>query len=803
MERLLEALLGVDLSGIREGDSFRVDWTAIGRGGDRLFFLLLVVAALWAAVRWLYRTDARAAPAGARRTLTGLRILVAAGLLAMLLEPVLVTERTEHVPANLVVLRDVSSSMDLKDSYDDHEEALRVAAKLRLDGPAELRSLSRSGIVDRIFDSGLEQLLSGEGDRRVFVHPFGAKMLARDALVDPASADRQFTAVGSAIEQALAMYQGTHLAGILLITDGQSNSGPDPHRAAQGAGKAKVPVGVLAAGTGATLRNAVVTRIDVPPAVFIRDPFEVRVFIEARGLLGDSASLRLARRIDGGPWTEAGSQTVRLPDDAILADATFIDRLEEPAAVEYRATLDELPGELTDADNECTVEIRAMSRQIKVLLVAGLAFPEVQFLINTLMRDPGIQLSSWLMSADPEYQQKGNVALSRAPSTREELFAYDAVILYDPDLDLLPPTFASDLLALVGQEGGGLVYIAGEASTDRLFGRRFAAGDPLLQLLPVYRDPAFFRVRAEARLAATTAWHLAVEPAAVQDPVFRFAGDFEENRRIIASLPPLYWHFPVDREKPGATVLARHSDPRMSNAYGRHVVMATQPFGPGRTFWAGMDSTFRWRFLGEQVYDGFWARVVDRVGRGRILGGSHAFALSTDRAAYAPGSVARISARYRNPDERDAGAGVLHGQIESEDGAVESLTLLPVAESPGLFEADHTLASMGRHVVQVFPGGQAADGARPATLSFQVELPALEFARPSLNMPLLQEMAAATGGAVFRPDQFDRIGDAFARRRVAVTDQRRQELWDAPVLAGAVFLLLFAEWLLRKRHRLL
>ena len=68
------------------------------------------------------------------------------------------------------------------------------------------------------------------------------------------------------------------------------------------------------------------------------------------------------------------------------------------------------------------------------------------------------------------------------------------------------------------------------------------------------------------------------------DGLFRFArGPRRSRERIGRGLPGLYWHFPVTREKPGAIVLARHGDPRMTNAYGAHVIVASQLFGPGQS----------------------------------------------------------------------------------------------------------------------------------------------------------------------------------------------------------------------------
>src|SRR5688572_11155076 len=77
--------------------------------------------------------------------------------------------------------------------------------------------------------------------------------------------DRSTSAVGTAIRQALAAHRGQPLAGVLLITDGQSNAGEPPLKVAEAAGAEGVPVVVLAAGTPEGPRNAKLTKLEVSP----------------------------------------------------------------------------------------------------------------------------------------------------------------------------------------------------------------------------------------------------------------------------------------------------------------------------------------------------------------------------------------------------------------------------------------------------------------------------------------------------------------------------------------------------------
>ena len=117
----------------------------------------------------------------------------------------------------------------------------------------------------------------------------------------------------------------------------------------------------------------------------------------------------------------------------------------------------------------------------------------------------------------------------------------------------------------------------------------------------------------------------------------------------------------------------------MRNDHGAHVLLATQLVGPGRAFFVGFDSTYRWRYLDEHLFDGFWARMIDRAGRSKQLGGRYPFKLATDRASYPPGGTVNLTARFENPTDRDAGVDALHGEVEVGNQPPVQITLSPRA----------------------------------------------------------------------------------------------------------------------------
>jgi hypothetical protein len=182
-------------------------------------------------------------------------------------------------------------------------------------------------------------------------------------------------------------------------------------------------------------------------------------------------------------------------------------------------------------------------------------------------------------------------------------------------------------------------------------------------MLPVAADRGLYQSAAEVALSAREPWNLELTSEGELDPILQFDADPGKNREVLTSLPGMYWHFPVTRAKPGATVLVRHGDPRMRNSFGRHVLLAMHRYGPGRTVFLAFDSTYRWRYLHEGYFDGFWARLIDRVGRGKALGGRYPFTLATDKAAYRTGDQVTIRARAVDTAE-GAVVADLRGEIE-------------------------------------------------------------------------------------------------------------------------------------------
>jgi hypothetical protein len=815
MNSFWQTILGLERSpgAVSTSSDTRLEFSGLPQGPVALLPILGAIVILF--LLWtLYRREGRELSRRTRAIMVGIRAITLTALAAMLLEPVLISTVRETIQSHLPLIVDDSDSMKFSDPYTDEARAVDLARALKInatDGhtPAQaLRETPRLTLVKSVLEPQLESLARG---RTLTIHDLAsaaqptAAANAKSRTLGDIKPNRGVSPLGDAIHGVLAANRGQPVAGIILATDGRSNTGEDPIRAAEAAIRLNIPIYAIAAGADEGPRNVRVAEVEASPMVFVRDPMMIAAVVEARGLKDAEATLTLEQRINEGEWEPISSQKIVLGEDGILKRTPFRIIPKVIGQYEFRAKVDDAGPELTLEDNSATAPVKVVRQQIRVLLIAGGATPEVQFLRNALMRDQRIEFAAWIQHADPGFRQPGDRPIQRLPNDDAELRQYDALLLVDPDLRVLPAQWPDMLSNFVGQGGGGLIYIAGELFSQQLFesAETASAGTHWTRILPIVRDPGLFRTEAEVRLSTQNTYTLDLTPEGRGDPIFEFNPDPIRNRAILTSLPGMYWSFPVTRARPGATVLARHGDPRMQNQHGRQVLLASQLYGPGRTVFIGFDSTYRWRYLAEDYFDGFWARLVDRVGRNKALGGRFPFQVNMGKSIYRVGDTVSIGVRYTDA-AAVAEAAELVAEVEMAGQPAEPLRFDRVPDDPGLLTASFPATNAGAYTLRIVSATSAAAGAntRPSTTNFRIEPPRREVDEPSLNHTLLTDLTRLTGGRMFELKDVDQLDNTILMREVNRTIETRDELWDSPLLFSTIVLGLTAEWILRKKYRM-
>ena len=829
-------LLGIDAARIPEGAETHVVWAHAPRSWG-VFVMLGVVAAAVYLVFALYRREGATCPRRVRTALAILRAAVVVVLALVFLAPALAVAVPEVVQPYVVLLLDDSLSMAVQDRYLDDDAAARVAKATgrTVEQVRETRP-SRAELVDRLLLAQEGAFLRGLTEAgRVRVISFSDRVRLRASLpaagetgrtaegeetplprgepVPPLAPSGRATDIALGLREARKALAGGTLAGIVLVSDGRNTEGDDPLAAAGGESGPPAPLFVLGLGDPAPPRNLRVVEVSAPESVFRSDPFLVQARVRAEGFEGERVSVELLeRRADAS--ADEDDRLVDRRDVAVVPGGDILVAFEKKAVPEggagefiytlrVRAPAGREQEEVVLTDNVRSVPVHVLSEQARVLLIAGSPSWDFRLVRTLLIRDKTIDVSCWLQTNAEDMPQDGDTVITRLPSSPDELFQYDVVLMLDPD----PAEFGEEWMDLLrrflGEHGGGLLWQAGMRHAARfLHGVRTRT---IADLLPVrVSEQEVFDVHLLS-VTHRHEWPLHLTAAGLDHPVLLLDKDPEANRRRWETVPGVYWCQPVLGAKPATLVLIEHSDPRLrgSGTDERQPLLVAGQYGPGRTLYVGFESTWRWRAAGEDIFDRFWVQAVRYLVEGRLLGGRKRGTLETDRDVYTLGDPIAVSARLYDTEFRPLQAETVQVTLSSGDGSVP-LGLRAVPGRPGHYEGMTAAAHLGPGEIALLLTGRSVGETVRIARRFTVEPPRVELEDPRPDRRLLSELAARSGGRFFEIDEYADIPGALPRRQeTVIVPGRPVELWDTDRLLLVLVGLLGAEWAVRKRFWLL
>ena len=151
-----------------------------------------------------------------------------------------------------------------------------------------------------------------------------------------------------------------------------------------------------------------------------------------------------------------------------------------PGEIDLAIEVPPLPEELNHENNRETRHLSVRKEKIRVLLADSSPRWEFRYLKTLFERDPTVSLKSVLQEADIEYAAEDKTALAHFPLNREELFAYDVLILGDLNPALLGTSTMELIRSFVRDSGGGVLMIAGTGFNPLAY-----RGTPLESLVPL------------------------------------------------------------------------------------------------------------------------------------------------------------------------------------------------------------------------------------------------------------------------------------------------------------------------------
>jgi hypothetical protein len=366
------------------------------------------------------------------------------------------------------------------------------------------------------------------------------------------------------------------------------------------------------------------------------------------------------------------------------------------------------------------------------------------------------------------------------------------------------------LRKFASSHGGGIGVIAGNKYTLSLL-RGGKGEDNLAGVLPVVLDLQ----RADTPIIGIgyggyfdKPWRMVPEPAALTHPATRFHSDPARAKDLVWDrLPPFYWFFPVLKAKPGAIVLARHEDPRETvEPYGVRPIMAVHRYGRGNVLFLAADETHRWRASAEHIFDRLWIQATRFLLEGRHSGAKRRFRIYVDREVVDMGDAVQVSAEVFDEDYEPLEREEIKVAVTNPQGKEEQLVLRPVEGKKGHYSGTYAPAETGDYALRAGePGFRPKQGPDTPSATFMAVQPDREMGDVRADSALLKDLAARTRGRAFDLSELDELANPKlippASERV-VTQGRPVPLWDTWTTIIVMLVLLCAEWILRKRFRM-
>lgn len=683
--------------------------------------------------------------------LEALRLVIALGVAVTFNQPEWREVFNPDFKPTLAVLADTSRSMDTEDVFDPAQPA--SAPKSRTDSVKPLLADSAwSGLKNRF-----------------------------DVVVEPFSSGGQPAREGTDIQGALADAMAKHprLGVLVLISDGDWNTGEPPEIAATKLRMREVPVFALPVGSETKMPDVEVAGFDAPAFGVAGKPVRIPFVIDS--------SLPRQERIQVEMTASTGesvTKEVTLPAMGRLQDA-LVWRPIATGDVKLKLIVPKLGVERFGDNNSLEASIAIRKEQLRVLVIESVPRWEYRYLRNALERDPGVDANYLLFHPDLQKPGAGKGYLAAFPGN-EALTAYDVVFLGDVGIgtNQLTAEQCAALQKLVRDQASGLVLLPGARGHQLTL-----VNSQLADLFPIVFDEAQLRGWGSA-----TPGKFALTDAGTRSLLTKLEDTDEASARVWSALPGFQWHAAALRAKAGSEVLATHGSE--TTRFGRVPLIVTKTYGAGKILFMGADGAWRWRRGVEDKYHyRFWGQVVRWMAYQRNMASGDRMRLfySPDRPKR--GDVLTLNANVMSASGEPLRDGTVVAQIESPAGRPTSVRLIPAGEEAwGLFTGTFTPVESGEHRVRL----SSAESGTMLDAVIAVQGTAREKTGQAARYDVLREIAQITKGRFIPALDLAAVQKAVASLPEPEPQERRVPLWSHPLWAGFLVALLGMFWACRK-----
>jgi len=676
------------------------------------------------------------------------RVLLLALLVVALLEPLWSVRHRIRDARQVLLLTDVSSSMDLRDT-DEGTRAARardIAERLKRRLSGQVRLLE--------FDTDLRE--PGESSpARTRGTDLGGCLLALSERSD------------------LSSY-----AALVLLTDGGDE-------AVESARLPGVPLHVVGVGSDLSrMDDLAISEVQFPVSVENGVDFEIVVDLRANVTPGNSQSapdlkrrqLTLERE-ENGAWKKHSEKTADLSNRRARLKFGVLE--EDPGLARFRLRLEPLEHECSSLNNARTFSIEVRRKSLHVLFFTRELGAQLKMMRSELAADPGVTFTALFRTIGERFTVQGERVggddlQAGFPRSADDLERFDCVIVGSFPAEAWVEE-QMEALVRYAEKGGAVIFLGGQHS----FAQGDYEGTPLAALFP-------WDIAAGGRELLRGAFPVSIPAGALNHPiVYGLASLLLEQGQVTVESAN-----PTGDLKPGATAL-------MNAGLGSRItaIVAVQQFGNGRILAVASNTLWKWARQAsavKEVYGTFWRQAVRNLaGPGE---GGELLSVKWDRVSYRAGEQA--VARIRVPRDRAE-----HLRLKATLAMAAETRQIPVTPLPGqarAFEARLLFKKRGTHrfVLSAYDGETLIE-------SYEKVFPIVplldEGTRLEVDSRFLQQLAEKGAGMYVPETETDRLLEHLTRDQPGETMVSETSLVRGSSAFALCFLaVLVAEWILRR-----
>ena len=598
----------------------------------------------------------------------------------------------------------------------------------------------------------------------------------------------------------------THTA-MVLLSDGQHNSGPSPLETAQLLGGQGIAIHTVSTGALQPAPDLAVTDIEYPKTVFLKDrirgsieiqdqmppgqPFSLEITLDQNSTRSNSAASSTPSSVWKKQLVTNNAGRRRIEFEFNVADLTDEEQTTPDAVVQhalplnFSAAIVPLKNESSRDNNRRAMRIAAITENYRVLIIDGRSRWETRYLRNVFQRD-----SQWDVNVIITGHTTATNGLPRGtdngqfPETRDELFKYDIILFGEVPAELFSEHEFVWLREFVELAGGGFCFIDGQRGH-------------LNQLTEQNLGP-LLPVEWQAEAISTLPQKLQLTDRGKSEPAFSLATGPAANQSFWDNLPAPHTLNRV-QALAGAEVLVE----AIVNDVALPAVV-TRQYGAGRVLYFAFDESWRWRYkVADTYHQRFWNQIAAFLIPRPFAASDEFVAIDTGPVSYDSGAEPDFRVRLTGQDGKPMSDATVDALVWKDGKVVSTVSLMSDKTIPGIYRGKSAALTEGQYEVSVQASGFSHTALR-ARGEFVVLPPETgELATTVCNAELLQQMALDSGGTFLKEEQVGQLVEILQPLSSGHVEESDTELWQSYWWFGAMILLLATEWFFRKRAGLL